>query len=81
MDEMELTRLREKIYNLCVEQATQGNLMGFYVNTEHLENQLKEFFPKDTEINVELNKRDIEVNCKVNRKINIIKIDSDRLME
>ncbi|WP_405285982.1 hypothetical protein [Methanobrevibacter sp.] len=81
MDEMELTRLREKIYNLCVEQVTQGNLMGFYVNTEHLENQLKEFFPKDTEINVELNKRNIEVNCKVNRKINIIKIDSDRLME
>lgn len=60
----ELRDLREMIYNLCVEQAKQGNLRGFYVNTGNLENIFKEMYPKDTYINVEVNNTNIIVHCK-----------------
>ena len=71
----ELTKIHKEIYNLCTKQAKKGNLIGFYVNTENLENIFKKMYPKDTNINVEINDTNITVHCKLNRKLNIIKID------
>ena len=68
MDEMELQRLREKIYNLCVEQVkTKEN-----INIDYLHESLG--LPEDTRIELTPDK---EIKLTVNRKVNIIEIELD----
>ena len=54
--------------------------MVFAVNTENLKKIFKEYYPKDTKIDVELtDDMNIQVNCKIPVSYRQITIDKEKL--
>lgn len=80
MDDKEIAKIREELLKELNPLITPKQERGFGVNTEKLEKDLKEYYPPDTRIDVEVtDDYEIKVNCKVPVNYRQITIDDEEL--
>lgn len=80
MEDKELKKTREELLKELISLITPERKMVFAVDTENLKKIFKEYYPKDTKIDVELtDDLDIQVNCKIPVSYRQITIDEEKL--
>lgn len=80
MDNKEIAKIREKLLEELNPLITPKQENDLELNTEILKNMLKEYYPKDTEIDVELtDDYEIQVHCKIPMSYRQITIEDEEL--
>ena len=79
LEDKELKKIREELLEELL-PLTPERKMVFAVDTEGLKKIFKEYYPKDTKIDVELtDDMNIQVNCKIPVSYRQITIDKEKL--
>lgn len=80
MEDKELKKTREELLKELISLITPERKMVFAVDTENLKKIFKEYYPKDTKIDVELtDDSEIQVHCKIPVSYRQITIDKEKL--
>ena len=80
LEDNELNKIREELLEKLLPLITPERKMVFAVDTENLKKIFKEYYPKDTKIDVELtDDMNIQVNCKIPVSYRQITIDKEKL--